>query len=78
MYYRYIYGGIISFNEPNVWNILKVLIAADQLLLQELVDCLQKYFIENQSEWMEQHFGLIYQAGFNLIIYQNFNNFVQA
>ena len=28
-------------------------------LLQELVDYLQKYLIENKSEWMEQHFAVL-------------------
>jgi hypothetical protein len=33
---------------------LEVLAAADQLHLQELVDYLQKYLIENKVELMEQ------------------------
>jgi hypothetical protein len=37
-------------------NILKVLAAADELCLQELVDYLQNYLIENKSEWMEKNF----------------------
>jgi len=40
------------------------LTAADKLLLQELVDSLQKYLIENKSEWMEQHFELTHQTCF--------------
>jgi len=40
------------------------LAAADQLHLQELVNYLQKYLIENKVEWMEQHFGLVYQTSF--------------
>ena len=38
--------------------------AADKLLLQELVEYLQKYLIENKFEWMEQHFGLTFQICF--------------
>ena len=38
--------------------------AADQLCLQELVDYLQKYLIENESEWMEQHFEFIHRTSF--------------
>jgi hypothetical protein len=45
-------------------EIFKILLAADELLLQELVDYLQKYFIENKSEWMEQHFELIHRTSF--------------
>ncbi|RIA81197.1 hypothetical protein C1645_837379 [Glomus cerebriforme] len=43
----YIYGSIISLNEQEHSEILKVLVAADD---QELVDYLQKYFIENKTE----------------------------
>ncbi|GBC40631.2 BTB/POZ protein [Rhizophagus irregularis DAOM 181602=DAOM 197198] len=59
---KYIYGGIISLNEQDPSEILKVLVAADNLLLQELIDYLQTYLIENKSEWMEQYFELIYQT----------------
>src|SRR3954470_18299501 len=45
-------------------EIFKLLLAAEELVLQELVDYLQKYLIENQSEWMEQHFELIYRTSF--------------
>ncbi|POG57891.1 BTB/POZ protein, partial [Rhizophagus irregularis DAOM 181602=DAOM 197198] len=46
---KYIYGGIITLNEEDIPEILRVLGAADQLHLQELVDFLQKYLIENKS-----------------------------
>ncbi|PKK60934.1 BTB-domain-containing protein [Rhizophagus irregularis] len=61
---KYIYGGTLSLNEQDTLEILKILIAAEELLLQELVDYLQKYFIENKSEWMEQHFELIHRTSF--------------
>ena len=40
------------------------MVAADGLLLHELVDYLQKYLVENKSEWMEQHFELIHRTSF--------------
>ncbi|GBC39600.2 BTB/POZ protein [Rhizophagus irregularis DAOM 181602=DAOM 197198] len=55
---KYIYGGILSLDEQETSDILKVLIAADELLLQEIVEYLQNYLIENKSEWIEQHFEL--------------------
>ncbi|EXX50977.1 BTB/POZ protein [Rhizophagus irregularis DAOM 181602=DAOM 197198] len=66
---KYIYGGFILLNEQEPSEILKVLVAADQLLLQELIDYLQTYLIENKSEWMEQYFELIHQAAFQSILY---------
>ncbi|EXX62537.1 uncharacterized protein OCT59_025426 [Rhizophagus irregularis] len=61
---KYIYGGILSLNDHETSEILKLILAADELLLQELVDYLQKYLIENKYEWMEQHFELIHRTSF--------------
>ncbi|EXX65412.1 hypothetical protein RirG_133450 [Rhizophagus irregularis DAOM 197198w] len=55
----YIYGGILSLNMHNTSkDFLNVLVAADSLHLQELVDYLQKYLINNKTELIEQNFGL--------------------
>ncbi len=51
------------------------MIAANELLLQELVDYLQTYLIESKADWMEQHFELIHQTSFqsnNLLELQRF------
>ncbi|EXX68089.1 hypothetical protein RirG_108260 [Rhizophagus irregularis DAOM 197198w] len=61
---RYIYGGILSLNGQETSDILNTLIAADVLHLQELVNYLQNYLIENNSEWLEQHFELIHRTSF--------------
>ncbi|GES93524.1 hypothetical protein GLOIN_2v1782772 [Rhizophagus clarus] len=61
---KYIYGGILPLNEQNNSEIFKILLAADELLLQELIDYLQTYLIENKSEWMEQHFELVHRTSF--------------
>ncbi|CAB4412185.1 unnamed protein product [Rhizophagus irregularis] len=58
---EYIYGGILSLDEKDTSDILKVLATADKLSLQELVDYLQKYLIENKTEWLEQHFEFAQQ-----------------
>ncbi|GES90255.1 hypothetical protein GLOIN_2v1481345 [Rhizophagus clarus] len=61
---KYIYGGIISLEEQEPSEIFNILIAADQLHLQELIDYLQEYLIENNSKWMEQHFELVNRVSF--------------
>ncbi|PKB97443.1 POZ domain-containing protein [Rhizophagus irregularis] len=61
---KYMYGGILSLNGQDTLEILKILLAADELFLQELVDYLQKYLVENKTEWMEQHFELIHRTSF--------------
>ncbi|GBB83231.1 hypothetical protein RclHR1_00100035 [Rhizophagus clarus] len=49
---------ILSLDEIDIF---KVLATADELNLQELVDYIQKYLIENKSEWLEQHFEFTQQ-----------------
>ncbi|EXX63198.1 uncharacterized protein OCT59_025382 [Rhizophagus irregularis] len=77
---KYIYGGILSLNEQDDSEIFKVLLAADQLLIQELVDYLQNYLIENKSKWMEQQFELVHRTSFQsnslLAIQQFCTNFM--
>ena len=48
----------------DVLNIIKILEAANELSLQELVDSLQIYLIENKESWVEQNFNLINKASF--------------
>ena len=61
IYCRYIYGGILSMNGKGTSDFLRVLVAADKLHLQELVNFLQNYLIENKSDWIEQNFGFTLQ-----------------
>ena len=41
---------------------MKVLVAANELLLQELVDYLQRYLIEVKFKWIEQNFERTYRT----------------
>src|SRR5581483_9880772 len=51
-------------DERDTSDILQVLVAADELLLNELVEHLQTYLIKNKTDWMEQHFELIHRTSF--------------
>ena len=53
--FRYIYGGRISFEEYDTSDIVKVLVAASELSLQELVNNLQSSLIEDNTKWMDQN-----------------------
>ncbi|POG63665.1 uncharacterized protein OCT59_021042 [Rhizophagus irregularis] len=61
---RYLYGGKLSLEEYDTLDIIKILIAANELSLQELVTRLQSFLITNKTNWMEQNFNLIYQTSF--------------
>ncbi|UZO00059.1 uncharacterized protein OCT59_001313 [Rhizophagus irregularis] len=61
---KYIYGGKLSLSEYDTLDLIKVLVAASVLNLQELIIYLQFYLIESKTNWMEQNFNLIYQTIF--------------
>ena len=50
--------------EYDISDIIKILIAANELNLQELVDYLQTFLIEDKANWIEQNFVLVYQTIF--------------
>ncbi|GES96336.1 BTB/POZ protein [Rhizophagus clarus] len=62
---RYIYGGRLSLNEYDTLSIIKILIVANELGLQELITYLQSFLIKNKENWVNQNFNLIYQTSFN-------------
>ncbi|GBB88676.1 hypothetical protein RclHR1_15230001 [Rhizophagus clarus] len=61
---RYIYGGRLSLEEYDTSDIVKILVASNELNLQELITHLQSFLIENKKNWMEENFNLIYKTSF--------------
>src|SRR3954454_19429324 len=62
LYCRYIYGGRISLEEFDISDIIKTLVAARELSLQDLITHIQSFLIENKANLMEQNFNLIYET----------------
>ncbi|RIA79027.1 BTB/POZ protein [Glomus cerebriforme] len=72
---RYIYGAKLSLIEYDTLDIIKILVAANELGLQDLIIHLQSFLIENKKNWIKQNFNLIYQTSFendSLLSLQNF------
>ncbi|GBC26793.2 carbohydrate-binding module family 13 protein [Rhizophagus irregularis DAOM 181602=DAOM 197198] len=61
---RYIYGGNLSMEEYDTSDIIKILFAANELSLQELIKYLQSSLIKNNVNWIGQNFNMIYQMSF--------------
>ncbi|EXX54210.1 uncharacterized protein OCT59_025937 [Rhizophagus irregularis] len=72
---RYIYGGKFSLEEYDNLKIIKILIAANELSLQELIIYLQSFLIENKKIWLEQNFNLIYKMSFENNSFLKLQNF---
>jgi hypothetical protein len=61
--------------EYDTLDIIKVLVAANELSLQELISYLQSFLIENKINWIEQNFNFIYQTSFENNSFLNLQNF---
>src|ERR1044072_3490742 len=62
--FRYIYGGKLSLEKHDTLDIVKILIAVNELDLQDLTSYIQSFLVHNKANWMEQNFDLIYQTSF--------------
>ena len=50
--------------EYDASDTIKILVAASELNLQELITYIQSFLIQNKANWMEQNFSLTYQTSF--------------
>ena len=64
VYFRYIYCGRLSLEEYDTLDIIKILVAANELSLEELITDLQSFLTKNKANWIEQNFNLTYQTSF--------------
>src|SRR5579863_6189652 len=63
-YQRYIYSGFVNLADYGIPTILDFLVTADELILEDLIDYLQTYLIENHSDDLKQNFANLYQIVF--------------
>src|SRR5579862_8718481 len=61
-YFRFIYSGNIELKNLQGPDVLKLLIAVDELNIQQLVSHIQEYLIENQTEFLHQNLADIFET----------------
>ncbi|RGB24677.1 hypothetical protein C1646_803797 [Rhizophagus diaphanus] len=66
MVLKYIYMGELNLTKYQVENILDLLVASDELLLEELFNRIQNYLIEEQSTWLQNNFHHVHHKIFKL------------
>ena len=63
---RYMYVGELNVTKQSVEDIFGLLIASDELLLEELFKHVQDHLLENQTSWIQQNFTLVFHSVFKL------------
>ncbi|CAB4399538.1 unnamed protein product [Rhizophagus irregularis] len=65
---KYIYTGELDLKEYQDEDILELLVASDELLLEELFDHVQDYLIKNRTTWIQKkNFDLVLNTAFKLM-----------
>ncbi|CAG8494981.1 12508_t:CDS:2 [Acaulospora colombiana] len=59
---RYIYTGIVDLDKEVKEELLELLVAADELVLEELVEYVQDHIIHNESEWLRRNIVHVHQT----------------
>ena len=60
------YTGILDLRNQVGSDILDLIVASDELLIEELVTFAQKYLIENQTKWLQNDFVKVFHTAFQL------------
>ncbi|PKK67863.1 hypothetical protein RhiirC2_782958 [Rhizophagus irregularis] len=66
MILKYIYTGELDLTEQSGEDIFDLLIASDELLLEELFKYAQDYLIKEKTSWIHQNFDLIIHVAFKI------------
>src|SRR4051794_11662173 len=72
---KYFYTGIIDFDKQNGSQVIKLLLAIDELNLQKLSDYIQTYLIDNQVEYLGNDPVEIIEIIFRHETYENLRKF---
>ncbi|KAG9295685.1 hypothetical protein G9A89_003003 [Geosiphon pyriformis] len=65
MILRYIYNGEISLEQHGILTILELLVAADELILKNLISYLEDYLIENHAQELKENFVSVLETSFS-------------
>ncbi|CAG8626027.1 20034_t:CDS:2 [Cetraspora pellucida] len=63
---RYIYTGVLDLTNQSGFNILALLVAADELIPNKLVNYIQHHLINEESSWLQKHLVIILHTVFKL------------
>lgn len=62
---RYMYGGVISFDNIDAFIVFQVMIIADEWSLVELANYLEIFLYETSTKWLWSNIALVYHASFS-------------
>ncbi|CAG8552134.1 7421_t:CDS:2 [Dentiscutata erythropus] len=73
---RYIYTGTLDLKDQPGSNIFALLIAADELLLDRLVDHVQRYLINKEIDWIKKNLVIIIPTVFKIQRFKQIQDYI--
>ncbi|RIB11995.1 hypothetical protein C2G38_2042211 [Gigaspora rosea] len=73
---KYIYNGIISLEKVDAPIVFELLIASNEFGLEELVNHVQRFLLENHAFWLCLNFSRVYQASLKSNLQQFCKNII--
>ncbi|RHZ82563.1 hypothetical protein Glove_109g32 [Diversispora epigaea] len=62
---KYIYGGVVNFENLETKIIYELMIVANELEFKELSEKLESYLVESKASWLRTHFSRVYHSIFD-------------
>src|SRR6266542_5124520 len=75
--FRYIYTGTMALSEKSGEQCLEILVAADELLMNELHNLMQDYLLDNHRLWLRSNFAFVYRTAVKLEASKELQDFCQ-
>ncbi|CAB4399551.1 unnamed protein product [Rhizophagus irregularis] len=72
---KYIYTGEVDITGQSRLIVFELLVASDELLLEELFEHVRDYLIEKQAIWIQENFVLVLRTVFKLASYKKLQNY---
>ncbi|RHZ70471.1 hypothetical protein Glove_271g58 [Diversispora epigaea] len=72
---KYIYGGIVTFENVETKFIFDLMLTANEFEIEEVTKKLENHLIETKSSWLKSHFSLVYRSIFRETNFKNLEKF---
>ncbi|KAG9298446.1 hypothetical protein G9A89_008710 [Geosiphon pyriformis] len=72
---RYIYNGEIILDKYEIFTILELLVTANELILEKIINHLEDYLIEHHAKELEENFATLQRTSFTHDSFKKLQNF---
>ncbi|RHZ86520.1 hypothetical protein Glove_50g95 [Diversispora epigaea] len=72
---KYIYGGIVNLENVDARFIFDLMLATNEIELEELTNKLETHLIDTKTSWLKSHFSFVYRTIFSKNDFEKLENY---